>query len=77
MHQLEKYIADQRMTQAEFAEQVGCTQVSVSRWIAGVRMPRRGMLVRIIEATGGAVTANDFLPAPEGEAEPVHDGEPA
>lgn len=62
MHKLERYLERNRLTQADFAERVGTTQGAIARYIAGQRMPRPEVLVRIIDATGGEVTANDFLP---------------
>lgn len=72
MHKLERYLTENRLSQDDFAARVGVSQVAVSRWIAGTRMPRRETLARIASLTNGQVTANDFL----GDAE-EDDGEPA
>jgi hypothetical protein len=60
-HPLKYFLADREMSQAEFAKRIGSTQASVSRYVAGARMPRREHLARIRKATGGTVTADDFL----------------
>ena len=62
MHALEKFLISRGLTQEAFAELIGSTQESVSRYISGERTPRRDVMVRIIAATDGDVTANDFLP---------------
>lgn len=58
------------LTEAEFAVSIRVSQSSVSRYVAG-RMPRRNVMSRIVAATGGRVTANDFLmeSKPSGDAD--------
>ncbi len=62
---LERYLAEHKLTQQEFAKRIGYTQSRVSRILSGeMGMPDR-LLKQIYEATDGAVTPNDFLlPAP-------------
>lgn len=43
-----------------FAARIGTSQAAVNRYRHGQRVPRPGVMARIAEATGGAVTANDF-----------------
>lgn len=43
-----------------FAAQVGVTKQAVLFWIEGVRKPRPEALARIVAATNGTVTADDF-----------------
>lgn len=62
------FLSEKTLSQAEFAALIGATQAAVSRYVAGSRMPRRNHLTRIREATAGAVTANDFVPADEATA---------
>lgn len=69
MHKLERYLADHDLTQERFAEMIGSTQESVSRWISGQRMPRPSTMARIAAETKGAVTANDFVAAIPDEEE--------
>lgn len=44
----------------EFAKIIGVSGAAVRRYCSG-RMPQRPILLRIREATDGAVTADDFL----------------
>jgi DNA-binding transcriptional regulator YdaS (Cro superfamily) len=53
------------VSQADFARVIGVTQATVCRYAAGTRIPRRAMMVRIQEATGGKVTPADFYAAAE------------
>jgi DNA-binding transcriptional regulator YdaS (Cro superfamily) len=39
-----------------------CSPSAVKKWRYGERVPRAQQMLRIIEATGGDVTPNDFLP---------------
>jgi predicted transcriptional regulator len=48
------------VSQADFARMIGVTQATVCRYAAGARIPRRAMMARIEQATGGQVTAADF-----------------
>lgn len=59
------------MSRADFAKAVGVSEVAITRYVGGKRMPRPDLLVKIKEATRGAVTADDFLPSsasPEGSS---------
>jgi predicted transcriptional regulator len=57
---LAEYLKVAKLTRAAFAAQIGATQVAVSRYITGRRIPHPNVMVRIKQATGGAVTADDF-----------------
>lgn len=57
---LADYIATNKLSQAAFAEMIGSRQPTIWRYLNG-RMPRRDHLIKIKEATRGAVTADDFL----------------
>ncbi len=57
---LSEYLQANGLRQEEFAARMGVAQATVSRWCNGL-MPRRAHLLRIIELTGGAVTAEAFL----------------
>jgi DNA-binding transcriptional regulator YdaS (Cro superfamily) len=56
---------------AEFARRIGgVSRMTVQRYANGARMPRPDAMVRIIAATDGAVTPNDFFPySPTKDAE--------
>lgn len=58
---LAEYLAANKLSQAEFARIIEASQVAVSRYASGRRMPRKDRLLKIREATGGLVTGNDFL----------------
>lgn len=77
MHKLATYLADHDLTQSAFAELIGSTQVSVSRWISGQRMPRPAMIALIKTVTRGAVTADDFMGSEEDDEEAAPDREAA
>ena len=60
--QLRAYLDQHGLTQVQFAAQVGVTQSAVAKWLDGTR-PSWPTIERILAATGGAVTPNDFLPS--------------
>jgi hypothetical protein len=57
---LATYLQDRGISEARFAEMIGVSQAAVNRYIAGKRRPRRAVVLRIMAATQGAVTANDL-----------------
>jgi len=52
------------LSQEEFAAKIGRSGATVSRLARGINPPDWATVVAIVEATDGAVTANDFLPKP-------------
>lgn len=74
---LRDWLQKEELTVAEFARRsgIGLRQV-VHRYVHGTQFPTPENLLRIREATGGEVTADDFvdqhvaaqLPKPEAEA---------
>jgi transcriptional regulator with XRE-family HTH domain len=58
------YLESNKISPAEFARLIEVTPATVSRYAAGLRFPEPLILLRIKSATGGAVTADDFLPEP-------------
>jgi transcriptional regulator with XRE-family HTH domain len=62
---LTDYLAAQKLSHAAFAERIGVSQAAVTRYARGARFPHRGILAKIKDATGGAVTFSDFLDARE------------
>jgi len=62
---LADFLSERGMSQTEFAAAIGVSQVAVSRYLAGQRMPRIEQLSRIRQFTQGAVTADDFVPVSE------------
>lgn len=49
------------VSDAAFAARVGTTRHTVWRWRTGVKKPSWVSLALIADATGGSVTANDFV----------------
>lgn len=57
--QLREYLKKEKITQEQFAEMIGVTQGIVTRWCRGA-IPRIELMTKILVATQGKVTANDF-----------------
>lgn len=67
---LNEYLVERRaegLTEERFAVLVGLSQPQVNRLRRGTAKPSWEALRRIHDATGGLVTAADFLPAPATE----------
>ncbi|CAB4142867.1 HTH_XRE domain containing protein [uncultured Caudovirales phage] len=60
---LDQYLRSTDKSASDFARQVGVGRMTVHRWLKLSRYPRPDMMARIADATGGAVTAGDFLAA--------------
>lgn len=58
---LDTYLEAKGETDAEFALRVSLSQSQVSRIKRGLSWPSRDAMERIVDATDGSVTANDFL----------------
>ena len=58
---LSEYLRRYGIKQSAFAVRIGTSQAAVCRYCNG-RRPAFPQLEAIIAATGGAVTANDFMP---------------
>ena len=63
---LDEFLSSSRLTVAEFADRIGVRSASVHRYRNRERIPRPEQMARIREATGGAVTADDFYPLDQG-----------
>jgi len=61
---LDAYLAAKGLSQKQFGEQIQRSQQAISRYCAG-RAPDAQTMRRIIAATSGQVTANDFFDAQE------------
>lgn len=59
---LADWLKEKDITQTEFARRIGVTSGYVSQLCAGSFWPSRRVLIAIRRVTGGAVTANDFMP---------------
>jgi transcriptional regulator with XRE-family HTH domain len=62
---LADWLTQNTVPDAAFAETIGVSRQALWRYKADERMPRPAILSRIREATGGSVTADDFLPTVE------------
>lgn len=58
-----EFIAETELTDAAFAARIGVSRQALHRYKTGERRPEWGVIERIVAATNGAVTANDFLPS--------------
>jgi len=57
---LREFLKSNNLQMAQFGQQIGTTGPTVCR-IAGGQVPRRELMVKIYEATGGLVTPNDLV----------------
>jgi transcriptional regulator with XRE-family HTH domain len=71
---LREYLKVHQLSQAAFASAVGCPQQLVNYWLRGRNKPGHRNMVRISEVTNGAVTWNDFMPAPEATPQDLNVG---
>ena len=58
---LSEWMEREKVSVEDLARRLGRTPMQVWRYRAGKSMPRPAVMRRIIEITGGAVTANDFF----------------
>lgn len=58
---LSDFLKTKQIRQADFAEQIGRSAAYVSMICRGQIWPSRDVVSRIFDATGGKVTANDFM----------------
>lgn len=69
---LQDWLSSQEVSDADFAARIGVTRQALYRYKNGQRMPRIGILRKIISETAGQVSARDFIErhseAPAGEA---------
>ena len=58
---LNDYLLEHGLSKGAFAKLIGTTTATVSRIGDGLVVPRRELLVRIHQETGGRVTPNDLV----------------
>lgn len=61
---LNEYLAQNSLTQSNFAERIGVSSEAVNQWVKGVRSPRPKSILDIERETDGAVSFHDWH-APE------------
>lgn len=59
--QLKAYLAENGLTLTAFARSMGLGVQTLHRYVHGRRFPPADVLLRIRNATGGQVTADDFV----------------
>ncbi len=69
------WLSAQKISQAAFAEKIGSSQPQVARFAAGTRIPSRDTMLRIVDATEGAVRPDDFYSS--SPSEPTKEAEAA
>lgn len=63
MTPLAQYLEAKKLTQGDFAAALNVDRSTVSRWLGG-NPPKRTMMVKIEEATGGDVPVHVWFPKP-------------
>lgn len=61
MTALRDWLTDHDVSDAEFGRRIDRSAEAVRRYAAGLRIPDRETMPRIVRETGAAVTANDFF----------------
>lgn len=64
VHPLIRYSRDAGKSVMEIAKDAGCSRMTLYRLVRGEQNATIDLLKRVSDATGGAVTAADFLPRP-------------
>lgn len=62
MTSLETYLRNTSQTLDQFGRSIGVSGVTIHRWVTGKARPSWDNVAAIQVATGGEVTANDFVP---------------
>ncbi len=57
---LKDYLRMKKLSQRDFAKEIGTTPAAVCHWLKGVRRPSQPMLLKIILATDEKVRVEDF-----------------
>lgn len=65
---LDDYLKSADLTEEKFAEKLSVSQPAVHRYRKG-RIPTPDVMQKIVEATAGRVTPNDFFDLPPDEPE--------
>lgn len=65
---LADYLSETNTTVTAFARKIDEAQATVSRYVNGQRIPERAIMSKIVQATEGRVTPNDFYELSQGAA---------
>ncbi len=57
---LHTYLKTNHLNNRQFAEKIEVTSNAVGNYVSGSRLPRPDIMQRIVSATDGLVTPNDF-----------------
>lgn len=57
---LRSYLTASGISESAFGARIGVSQAAVNRYVRRARIPTPQIMSRIVEATDGQVTANDF-----------------
>lgn len=60
---LAQWLKANKVSARKFSEMIGVGQVAGHRYKHGQRIPEPQVMLRIMQVTKGAVTANDFYPS--------------
>lgn len=58
---LQAYLYKNKLSQARFGEMCGISQTAVWFYVAGLNIPNKKNMKKIISVTNGEVQANDFF----------------
>jgi len=61
---IQAFLAEQNLSTAAFAADIGVSQASLYRYMSGDRLPRPTIMTAIVEKTAGKVQPNDFYSLP-------------
>jgi transcriptional regulator with XRE-family HTH domain len=65
---LEQYLHEKEIKPVAFAASIDVAPSTITRILRGERTPRLDLIAKIRAATGGQVTADDFMPVEEDAA---------
>lgn len=57
---LQEFLSENTISQGDFAKACNVSQQTVSRWVSGVRIPRKEHMNTIVELTESKVGPADF-----------------
>ncbi len=67
---LDAYLQKTNKSIEELSQETGISAQAIYKYLRGERIPRKEFFTKLAEATGGQVTANDFLDLPQTASKP-------